>query len=189
MTRTLVFGSALACLLSVVACKRYEESRRGIPHGQPLGTAAPSLAPPPPGTSPPNCPPGYTANTYPAWCIKLPKGFSPSKLQVDGKNIGHVDYSPSPMETLRVTFTDSPMQVLIDQAWGMFHQMNWEQTGEGQLDGGRRWVEGHDMEGRGHFVVVAPGHPPFTIKCETTAPPNTDRYRRDVEACKTLFVP
>ncbi len=203
-TRPLAFASACACLLALGACKRYEDVRRGTPLKQPVGSASPAEPPsavppasaapetsivPPPGTNPPNCPPGYTANTYPAWCIKLPKGFSPSKVQVDGRNMGHVDYSPSSAETLTVFFTDAPMQQVADQAWGVFNKMNWEQTGSGDLDKGRKWLEGHDLEGRGHFVVVAPGRAPFTLKCETTATPDTERYRRDAETCKTLFVP
>lgn len=193
-TRTLI---VCACVLALAACKQYEEGRRGRTSKQPLGGPEGILRAPnpnatvaiPPGTTPPQCPNGYTANTYPAWCIRLPKGFSASREYADGKDMGHVDYSSSPSETLTVFFTNAPTSQVVEQGRELMSAQDFGVTREGDLDGGRHWIEGRSLTGDGHFVAVAPGHPPFAIKCETSERYGSDAFKRNADACKSLFVP
>jgi hypothetical protein len=195
MTRTVL--AFTACAIALVACRRHEQNRSGVTNLQPLGDKVGDTLYPdaiaavanPPGVQPPDCPEGYTAHTYPPWCIALPsKSFRPGPLFIDGDTTGHIDYSRSADVTLRVFYTIAPYHQVVDMARLFMQSYQWLITGEGEFAGGH-WLSGKDNDGLAHLVAVARGKPPFTIRCDAIAKAGSDEHRRLADSCNSLVVP
>jgi hypothetical protein len=185
MSRTVI--AIAACAIALVACRRNQDNTHGSTNVQPLGKSIGSVAGTPgePGT---NCPAGFTGHTAPAWCIALPKGYRFIQQFDDGNDTGHVDYSPSPLITLRVFFTRAPFEAVVQMARIYMQAFNWNATGEGEFASGH-WLSGNDQDGQSHFVSVAHARPTFTIRCDARADVGSEDFRRTADACNSLLVP
>lgn len=184
MNRTVI--AFVACAIALVACRRNDDKNRGSTNVQPLGKSIGSVATPP-SALPPTCPAGFTAHATPPWCIALPKGMKPERDVSDG-TMGYVEYTTDPTETLRAFFTDVPFDGVVQRARLHMLSLSWDITGEGEFASGH-WIAATDHDGQGHFVTIAHGPRPFTLRCDASAKEDSDAYARNADACRSLMVP
>jgi hypothetical protein len=136
----------------------------------------------------PKCPAGLTGNAVPAYCIKLPQGYSVKEARITPKR-GSIEYETgTSTDNLTITYDETAIGELAKQVEGEMKFGGDKLDKKGDLPGGNKWFQGSHNE-FSHIVTLVKGPAPLTIKCSfayqtAKAPPPLA-----VDACKSIVVP
>jgi hypothetical protein len=149
-------------------------------------SAAPSAsaaAPPPP-----KCPEGLTGNAVPAYCIKLPPGYTVKEARV-APSRGNIDYATgTSTDILTVTYDATSVPSLAKDVESEMKFGHDKLEKKGNLPGGNKWFQGsHDEYAR--IVTLIKGPPPLTLKCSFAYQPKKPPPKLAIDACKSIVVP
>jgi hypothetical protein len=137
---------------------------------------------------PPKCPPGLTGNAVPAYCIKLPAGYSVKTARVKPTK-GSIDYDTgSATDNLTVSYDDTPLVELSKQVEGEMKFGGDKIEKKGDLAGGGKWFKGSHAEYE-RIVTLIRAPPPITIKCSFAYQSKKAPPREAIDACKSIVLP
>jgi hypothetical protein len=195
MLRTLLVASFVLC-----ACEK--ETPKAGPTLPPSASAsaAPALdeAPaaaisPAPSTAAaslplPKCPPGYAANPFPAYCIKLPAGYTIKTPRISPTR-GSISYDTGvSTDNLMVSYDDSAIAAAAKNVESELKFGHDKLEKKGDLPGGNKWFEGsHDEYKR--IVTLIKGPAPLVLKCSFAYQPKKPPPKEAIDACKSIVVP
>jgi hypothetical protein len=196
--------AALALTLTLLACEKKEEANAAPDLGHAAASAGPSSAPPPASTAPsaaptvvpsasapppaPRCPAGLTANAMPAYCIKLPPGYTVKESRISPAR-GDIDYETgTSTDHLTVTYESTPVAELSKQVEGEMKFGGDKLEKKGDLPGGNKWFQGSHAE-YARIVTLVQAAPPITLKCSFAYQPKKAPSRLAIDACKSVAMP
>jgi hypothetical protein len=197
-----------ALLLTVlVACDK-EEAKGTAPATSASAAAAssalaqPSASAPPPSSSAaaatsasaassaplPKCPAGLTGNATPAFCIKLPAGYSVKEARTAPMR-GSIAYDTGTQtDNLMVSYDESSVS---SQAKDVEAEMKFggdKVEKKGDLPGGSKWFQGSHQEYE-RIVTLIKGPGTLTLKCSFAYKPKSAPPKEAIDACKSIVVP
>jgi hypothetical protein len=136
----------------------------------------------------PKCPPGLTGNAVPAFCIKLPAGYSVKDARVSPTR-GSIAYDTgTSTDDLMVSYDSTS---IAEQAKDVESEMKFggdKLEKKGDLPGGNKWFQGahQDFE---RIVTLIKGPAPLTLKCSFAYKPKSAPPRDALDACKSIVIP
>ncbi|HEV3192063.1 MAG TPA: hypothetical protein VGY54_16240 [Polyangiaceae bacterium] len=195
MLRTLLVTSFVLC-----ACEKETPKAGPTLPATPSASAAPAtdaapaaaMSAAPSATAeaptPPKCPAGYTANRVPAYCIKLPAGYTAKSPRISPTR-GSIGYDTgATTDNLMVSYDDSPLAVAAKNVESELKFGHDKLERKGDLPGGNKWFEGsHDEYKR--IVTLIKGPPPLVLKCSFAYQPKKPPPKEAIDACKSIVVP
>ena len=150
----------------------------------PAGPSAAASAPLPA----PRCPPGFTGNPMPAYCIKLPASYKVKDARTTPAK-GSIAYDTgSATDNLMVSYDDTPPAQVAKDAEGELKFGGDRLEKKGDLPGGNKWLQGShgDYE---RIVTVVKGPAPLTFKCSFAYKPAAAPPKDAIDACKSIVMP
>jgi hypothetical protein len=136
----------------------------------------------------PKCPPGLTGNAVPAFCIKLPAGYTVKDARVSPTR-GSISYDTgSTTDNLMVSYDST---TIAEQSKDVESEMKFggdKLEKKGDLPGGNKWFQGahQDFE---RLVTLTKGPAPLTLKCSFAYKPKNAPSKDALDACKSIVVP
>jgi hypothetical protein len=136
----------------------------------------------------PKCPPGLTGNAVPAFCIKLPAGYSVKDARISPAR-GSIAYDTGTSTDALMVSYDSTS--IAEQAKDVESEMKFggdKLEKKGDLPGGNKWFLGahQDFE---RIVTLIKGPAPLTLKCSFAYKPKSAPPKDALDACKSIVVP
>ena len=207
MRNALVSAALLLCAL-VLACDKDEpRATTASPEAGPAPspTTAPAPAPAveagaatasPSGTAPaasaapaaPRCPAGLTGNAVPAYCIKLPAGYSVKDARTTPAK-GSIAYETgSPTDALMVSYDSTS---IAEQTKDVESELKFggdKIEKKGDLPGGGKWYLGSHADYE-RVVTLVKGPAPLTLKCSFAYKPKSAPSKDAIDVCKSIVVP
>src|SRR5262249_38678343 len=131
---------------------------------------------------------GLTGNAVPAFCIKLPAGYSVKDARTSLSR-GSIAYDTgTATDNLMVSYDDRP---IADQIKDVESEMKFggdKLEKKGDLPGGNKWFQGpHQDFARIVRLVKGPG--PLTLKCSFAYKPKNAPPKEAIDACKSIVPP
>jgi len=146
-------------------------------------TTAPSAAAPGP-----KCPPGLTGNAVPAYCIKLPAGYTVKDARVSPTR-GSIAYDTgAATDDLMVSYDSTSMREQIKNVESELKFGGDKLEKKGDLPGGNKWFLGSHQDYE-RLVTLIKGPPPLTLKCSFAYKPKSPPPKQAIDACKSIVVP
>ncbi len=136
----------------------------------------------------PRCPPGLTGNAVPAFCIKLPAGYTVKDARVSPTR-GSIAYDTgSSTDNLMVSYDAT---TIAEQTKDVESEMKFggdKLEKKGDLPGGNKWFQGahQDFE---RIVTLIKGPAPLTLKCSFAYKAKNAPSKDALDACKSIVVP
>ncbi|HZU82093.1 MAG TPA: hypothetical protein VE987_04205 [Polyangiaceae bacterium] len=165
----------------------------------PAQPAASALTAPPPATaavtasaatqaSLPKCPAGLTGNATPAFCIKLPAGYSVKDARTSPTR-GSIAYETgSPTDSLMVSYDENSVASLAKDVEGELKFGGDKLEKKGDLPGGNKWFQGSHQDYE-RVVTLFKGPGALTLKCSFAFKPKSAPPKEAIDACKSIVVP
>ncbi|HLK38024.1 MAG TPA: hypothetical protein VKU41_14785 [Polyangiaceae bacterium] len=190
-------------LLAVLACDKDEA--KGSAASTPAASSAPAVAsaPPPaaaasatPETSAsaaaqaplPKCPAGFTGNATPAYCIKLPAGYSVKEARASATR-GSISYDTGTQtDNLMVSYDESPVATLAKDVEGEMKFGGDKLEKKGDLPGGNKWFLGSHQEFE-RVVTLIKGPGSLTLKCSFAYKTKSAPSKEAIDSCKSIVMP
>ncbi|MDP9150963.1 MAG: hypothetical protein M3O36_13620, partial [Myxococcota bacterium] len=151
----------------------------------PPSSAAPSAAAMPP----PKCPDGFTGNAMPAYCIKLPPGYTVKEARVTPAR-GTIDYATgASTDILTITYDATSIAELSKDVESEMKFGHDKLEKKGTLPGGNKWFQGSHEEYARIITLIKAQPQPMTLKCSFAYQPKKAPSKLAIEACKSLVIP
>jgi hypothetical protein len=206
---------AAMALLLLSSCSK-EEAKGSLPSASALAPSPPvasALSAPPPSSGsatpaapgagspgaagssgsadappPPKCPAGLVGNSVPAYCIKLPAGYSVKQSRISATR-GSIEYDTgTTTDNLMVTYDDSPIARLSKDVESEMKFGGDRLDKKGSLPAGNKWFQGtHGDYARLVTLVKGPGT--LTIKCSFAYQPKKAPSKEAIDSCRSIVVP
>jgi hypothetical protein len=135
----------------------------------------------------PKCAAGLTGNGFPAYCIKLPTGYTVKEARVTPKR-GSIEYDTgTTTDNLTITFDETSIGELAKQVEGEMKFGGDKLDKKGDLPNGNKWFQGSHNEYE-RIVTLFKGPSGLTLKCSFAyqakkPPPGAP------DVCKSIVVP
>jgi hypothetical protein len=178
--------------LALIGC---EEKKKEAPAAAPAAAEAPAAAAPAPAAAAPaaagpKCPDGTTANADPAYCIKLPKGFTAKEAKKIGVHSGEVDYTdPDGLATLHMFWTNNPVADMNKAAEDEIKfNGKGKLTSSGTTAGAGKWFEGTQGD-NSHQIAIWDAKNGMGLKCSLDYYTPKAPIKEAMDVCKTIVVP
>jgi hypothetical protein len=196
--------ASIGLVVALSACDK-EDAKGAAASSSASASMAPSAVTPPPSSTPPptpsaaasasaaavpppKCPPGLTGNAVPAYCIKLPSGYTMKEARIKPTK-GTIDYDTGTgTDNLTVTYDDTSIAELAKQVEGEMKFGGDKLEKKGDLPGGNKWFQGSHAE-YARIVTLLKAAPPLTLKCSFAYQPKKPPPHDAVEACKSIVIP
>jgi hypothetical protein len=160
-------------------------SAPSAPAPQSAPAPAKSAADSPP---PPKCPPGFTGNGDPAYCIKLPGAYAVKQARITPKR-GSIDYDTgTSTDNLTISFDESPISQLSKDVESEMKFGGDKLEKKGNLPGGGKWFQGTHAE-YSRIVTLVKGQGSLSLKCSFAYQPKKSPSKDAIDACKSIVVP
>jgi hypothetical protein len=135
----------------------------------------------------PKCPPGLTGNAVPAYCIKLPTGYSVKEARI-APTRGSIDYQTgTTTDNLMVSYDDSPIATTAKDTESEMKFGSDKLEKKGDLPGGNKFFQGSHEDFERVVTVVKAGA--LTLKCSFTYQPKHAPPADAIDACKSIVLP
>jgi hypothetical protein len=188
-------------LLLSLSCGKNEGTEKAAPavSSAPPASAAPATsaasAPSAPSAAPtaeavplPTCPAGLTPNAFPAYCIKLPPGYTVKQSRISPKR-GSIQYETgTTTDNLMVSYDDSPLAQVAKDVEGEMKFGGDKLEKRGHLPGRSKWYQGSHADYE-RIIAVVPGPGGLTVKCSFAYQPKKPPPKEGIEACKSIVMP
>jgi hypothetical protein len=193
---------ATVSVLMALSCGKNEAAEKAVPPAPPppvpsAGAAASAASAPPVETAAaasaapvamPTCPPGLTPNAFPAYCIKLPAGYTVKQSRISPKK-GSVAYETgTTTDNLMISYDDSPLPQVAKDVEGELKFGGDKLEKRGHMAGRSKWYEGSHADYE-RIISLVPEAGGLTLKCSFAYQPKKPPSKDAVQACKTLVVP
>ena len=124
----------------------------------------------------------------PAYCIKLPTGYSVKESRITPKK-GSIEYETgTKTDNLTVTYEENTVAELAKQTEGEMKFAKDKLEKKGDLPGGNKWFQGtHEDYARIVTLMKAPGG--LVVKCSFAYKPANAPPKDAVDACKSIVLP
>jgi hypothetical protein len=135
----------------------------------------------------PKCPAGLTGNAVPAYCIKLPAGYTVKQART-APTRGSIDYDTgTTTDVLTVSYDGTSMAELAKDVEGEMKFGGDKLEKKGNLPGGNKWFQGTHAE-YARIVTLVKGTD-VTFKCSFAYQPKKPPPADATDACKSLVLP
>jgi hypothetical protein len=136
----------------------------------------------------PKCPAGLTGNAMPAFCIKLPAGYTVKDARTSPTR-GSIAYETgTATDSLMVSYDDHS---ITDQAKDVESELRFggdKLEKKGDLPGGNKWYQGSHQDFE-RIVTLVKGPAPLTLKCSFAYKPKNAPPKDALDACKSIVAP
>ncbi len=135
----------------------------------------------------PKCPAGLTGNASPAYCIKLPAGYSVKEARI-APTRGSIDYTTgTTTDNLMVSYDDSPLAQTAKDTESEMKFGTDKIEKKGDLPGGNKFFQGSHEDFERVVTVIKAGT--LTLKCSFTYQSKHAPPADAIDACKSIVVP
>jgi hypothetical protein len=136
----------------------------------------------------PKCPAGLTGNATPAFCIKLPAGYSVKEARTSATR-GSIAYETgTKTDNLMVSYDESSVSSLAKDVEGEMKFGGDKLEKKADLPGGNKFFQGSHQEYE-RVVTLIKGPGTLTLKCSFAYTPKAAPPKDAIEACKSIVVP
>ncbi len=138
-------------------------------------------------TPPPKCPAGLTGNPMPAYCVKLPPGYSVKQSRISPTR-GSIEYDTgSSTDNLMISYDESTVAQLSKDVESEMKFGGDKLDKKGNLPGGK-WFQGTHAE-YARIVTLFKGPGSLTLKCSFAYQPKKAPAKGAIDACKSIVIP
>lgn len=187
--------------IGVHGCDKGDDKGTAAAPSAPSASAAlapPASTPPPPTATAtaaasasvplPKCPSGLTGNALPAFCIKLPAGYSVKDARTTPTK-GSIAYDTGTQtDNLMISYDTTSIGEQAKDVEGEMKFGGDKIEKKGDLPGGGKWYQGSHQDFE-RVVTLIKGTSGLTLKCSFAYKPKNAPPKDATDACKSIVVP
>ena len=136
----------------------------------------------------PKCPAGLVGNAFPAYCIKLPSGYSVKQARTSPKR-GSIEYDTgTTTDNLMISYDESAVTQVSKDVESEMKFGGDKLEKKGDLPGGNKWFQGTHAD-YARIVTLFKGPGSLTLKCSFAYQVKKAPPKEAIDACKSIVVP